>query len=198
MAWGWGAWERREIIGTILGLAQVLGIGWWCWKRDRRLGVTVSLGLWMWTSSVVQMRQDETRYLACSDSFAIHWSPRYWADAVSLVDHPNKPERIAMTGGQFQNSDGWFDYFFMGRRFQNTVTYVPPTRDGRIAHFGPHGDFNARADRAAWISRLRKQEITVVLTFEPLSVEQVWMDRSPRDFSKLAGGIEWGLYRRLR
>ena len=41
------------------------------------------------------------------------------------------------------------------------------------------------------------ERITEVLTFPPYSVEQRWMDAHPARFTKLAGGRDWGLYKRI-
>jgi hypothetical protein len=86
----------------------------------------------------------------------------------------------------------------MGSRLQNEIHYVPPTKDGRVAHFGPYGTFHQSIDREAWIARLRERDITEVLTFFPRSVEQQWMDENPALFQRLAGDVNWALFRVVR
>jgi hypothetical protein len=99
--------------------------------------------------------------------------------------------------GPDQNSDRWFHYFYFGSRFQNTIQYVAPTRDGGVAQFGPGGDLDARADLPSWLRRLSAAGITEVLTFPPRSVEQDFMDANPARFERLEGKKDWGLYRFL-
>jgi hypothetical protein len=83
----------------------------------------------------------------------------------------------------------------MGRRLQNRLRYVVPTRDGGVAHYGKGGDLDQRADRASWLGRLDLAGATEVLTFPPRSIEQGWMDEAGDRFEKLAGKDDWGLYR---
>jgi hypothetical protein len=193
---GWIEWEHREllivgVLATQLGLASV-----WCFRKNRRLGAAVGVMAWLVFCSVIQVRRDQTRELAYSKSYALHGFPRYWADAVAKVDSADlKPHRIAITGGPDHNSDKWFHYFFMGRRFQNWIGYIVPTRDGKTAHFGPGGDLDARADLNSWLPRLAAANIDEVLTFPPRSLEQGWMESTPDRFEKLSGGNDWGLYR---
>jgi hypothetical protein len=205
---GFGVWEMRELmivlvasllLGTLLWLAvswrvrattldsrALRGIPW----RLAAVCVVFAVGC-----SALQQRRDQTRHLAYETSFALHSSPRFWALAAPLVDEPGKSHNIALTGGPLQNSDNWFYYFFLGSRFQNTVSYVPPTKDGGVAYFGPHGDFDQRADADKWLERLKNRHITDVLTFPPYSTEQRWMDERPDKFEKPMGGFDWGLYR---
>ena len=142
----------------------------------------------------LQLRRDQTRFSAYRHSFAIHNAPRYWADAVRQVDLPDRAHRIAVTGGPDQSSDRWQSYFFLGTRLQNSAYYVTPTRDGGIAHYGPGGDLEARADYSAWLKRLHSARITHVVSFQPRSLEQSWMNGHGEHFEKLAGDAQWGLF----
>lgn len=217
---GFGVWEMRELMivlvaSLLLGTLLWLAIAWLArsslrshdrgrasraldsralrgipWPQLAALCVVFAVGC-----SALQQRRDQTRHLAYETSFALHSSPRFWALATPLVDEPGKSHHIALTGGPLQNSDNWFYYFFLGSRFQNTVSYVPPTKDGGVAYFGPHGDFDQRADADKWLERLKNRHITDVLTFPPYSTEQRWMDERPDKFEKPMGGFDWGLYR---
>jgi len=206
---GFGVWEMRELmivlvacllLGTLLWLAFSLSA-----RQRARLSHPDNRVLWQPLAalclvfavgcSALQQRRDQTRHLAYETSYALHSSPRFWAPATPLVDEPEKTHHIALTGGPLQNADNWFYYFFFGSRFQNTISYVPPTKDGGIAYFGPHGDFDQRADPDKWLKRLERRHITDVLTFPPYSTEQRWMDERPDKFEKAAGGFDWGLYR---
>jgi len=199
---GFGVWEMRELMITMvvsLGLGTLAWLAlrtpnkllWW--QRAAGAALVFAFGC-----SALQLRRDQTRPLAYANSFALHNCPRYWAPAVPFIDELEVPHRIALTGGPMQNADNWFHYFFFGSRFQNSIHYVTPTRDGGIGYFGPHGDLGARADLDSWLQHLDARQISEVITFPPLSIEQGWMDSKPDLFEKLTGGFDWGLYRRKR
>jgi hypothetical protein len=195
LGWGWSAWEYRELLWVML-LGGLLGAcARWALRRERRFGIAISLLGWLVFCAILQVRRDQTRPAAYTKSFAMHDLPRFWADGVPFVDEPNQVHRIAITGGPDHDSDKWFYYFFLGRRFQNWVGYVTPTRDRGIAQFGPAGDLTARADLHSWLPRLRAAKIDEVLTFPPCSIEQSWMEATPERFEKLAGSDAWGLFR---
>ena len=126
----------------------------------------------------------------------MHAVPRYWRDA--LLSGEAGPITLAVTAGPMQAANNWFTYFFFGRRFQNRLIYVPPTRSGRVVHFGPNQTLQSVGDQQAWTQRLHAQGVHAVLSFLPRSVESVWMDQSPEQFKKLAGDEEWGLYAVVR
>jgi hypothetical protein len=196
---GWGDWEHREL--AIVALALALFVG-----SVRRLARTrpfrafgLAIVLCMWFCSGLQLRRDETLGLALQKSYALVNFPRFWVEGVALVDEPEHPRTIAITGGPDRSSDKWFHYFYLGRRFQNRMRYVIPTRDGGVAHFGKGGDLDARADRDSWLGRLDESGATEVLTFPPRSLEQRWMEEEvPDRFEKLAGKDDWGLFRYRR
>ncbi|MEY4514839.1 MAG: hypothetical protein RLZZ450_6961 [Pseudomonadota bacterium] len=195
---GFGNWEMRElmVVGTcLIVLGALLGQ---VFRPDRarttwqRYGLAAAL--LALSCSALQLRRDQTRALACSSSFALHASLRFWASSIAKIDKPDVVHKIAVTGGPWRNSDQWFYYFFFGSRFQNVIEYVPPTRDAGIAHFGPRGDFAQRADRESWLTRIDQRKMTDVLTFPPRSLEQEWMESLPERFRKLEGSEDWGLY----
>jgi hypothetical protein len=193
--WGWGAWETPEavIVGVALALAGVLLRR--AFRHGARAGsfaLAVVLGL---ATSALQIRRDQTRVRAFAHSFALHPFKNSWVEAMPMVDDPARPHHIAITGGENHHADTWFMYPFLGRRLQNVLSYVVPTADGRIADFGPFGDFRERAQFDAWLDRLKAKGIEEVVTFEPRSIEQTWMDERPAAFQRLAGDASWGLYR---
>lgn len=196
---GFGDWEYGELCGMgLIALIWGTGLGW-LYRRPplRAAGARALSGLALWVLALVllQVRRDHTRELAYRHSYALHGFPRYWADGVGFVDEPGQVHRLAITGGADISSDKWFHYFFLGRRFQNPIRYISPTRDGGVAQFGPNGDLDKRADKAAWLERLNAAGITEVLTFPPTSIEQKYMDKDPEHFERLKGGHEWGVYR---
>lgn len=197
--WGRGAWEVREavIVAAVLTVALTF-IAWVFRHRGGRWGAATAVLVFAWSCSFLQLRRDETRTRAFQESFALHPSPRGWAALLPIVDEPERAYRIAVTAGPNQRADQWFMYAFYGRRFQNVLVYVPSTRDGGIAHFGPEGDLNQRADRMAWEKRLEAEDVDFVLSFLPLSVEQRWMDGAPGRFQRQGGGTNAALYKRSR
>jgi hypothetical protein len=198
LRWGWGYWELLETAGTALLLAVLGSAASFAFRRGARVGTAVALAAVLLACSVLQARRDATRHLAFQYDFALHPFSNHWASAVKQVDEPRGAHRIAVTGGPSQDAHDWFIYPFMGARFQNTIHYVPPTRDGRVAHFGPQGDFAERVDLDAWNVSLDERQITDVLSFLPRSAEQAWMERHPERFVRLAGDMNWGLFRVLR
>jgi hypothetical protein len=196
--WGWGYWEFVETAGTALLLAVLGSAVGFASRRGARVGAAVTLAAVLIGCALLQARRDATRHLAFQHDFALHPFANHWASAVKHVDEPRGAHRIAVTGGPSQDAHDWFIYPFMGARFQNTIHYVPPTRDGGVAQFGPQGDFAARVDLDAWNVRLDERQITDVLSFLPRSAEQAWMERHPERFARLAGDGNWGLFRVLR
>jgi hypothetical protein len=188
-------WENRELVLVAILVTQLFAFTLFVYRRNRYWGAAVSVIAWMLLCSIVQVRRDQTRPDAYTNSFALHGSPRFWATGVHFVDEPDKPHRIAITGGPNHSSDTWFYYFFMGRRFQNWIGYVIPTRDGGVAQSGPGGDLAERVDVNSWLSRLYAAKIDEVLTFPPRSIEQGWMEIAPNRFEKLTGRGDWGLFR---
>jgi hypothetical protein len=191
---GWGDWETRD--ATVIAITLMLAISLLWQLRRRRLQVML-LGLALLTAGAVllQARRDDTRHQAYQKGYALHGFSRFWTEAPAIIDDVDRPHRIAITGGPDHSSDKWFYYFFLGARFQNSVQYVPPTRDGGVAHFGPHGDLDERADKESWVRRIVAAGITDVITFPPRSIEQSFMDATPERFEQVSGKKDWGLYR---
>jgi len=196
---GWGDWEHRELVITGLAIAFFVGGVRAIMHRRPLWAIGLAVFASMWFCSGLQLRRDETLGLALQKSHALVNFPRFWVEGVPRVDEPETPRVIALTGGPDRSSDKWFHYFFLGRRFQNQMRYVVPTRDGVVAHFGKGGDLDQRADRDSWLQRLDASGATEVLTFPPRSIEQAWMEgEAAARFEKLAGKEDWGLYRYLR
>jgi hypothetical protein len=195
---GWSAIELVDATAIFLALAA--GALVTCWlARLRRTGPALALGFavafWIAGSVLLSARREETRYATARTSLHLHWQPKYWVEAAWLLDDPRAPAKIAITSGPWHDGDNWFTYYFLGRRFQNRLTYVPVSSDGRIVPFGPGDELEQAARRRRWLERLDEQRVSAVMSFSPLSIEQRWMDEMPRRFEKLRGGPDWGLYR---
>jgi hypothetical protein len=193
---GWAPWETSDLI--IVGAGTLLA--WACVRscKQTRWRVALGIGLWMLGCSALQVRRDETRMNALTESSALHWSPRYWAAAAAFTNPPDKTHHIALTGGSQMQANGWFPYFLFGPRFRNSVHYVPPAKDGSILQFNAQGVLAGPVDAPSWLARLKASQTTEVMTFAPRSVEQSWMDGMPDHFQRLVGSDEWGLYRLKR
>lgn len=191
----YGEWEARDHAGMAVALVLAGSLLAACARRGRVLLWAASLGLWLVFACVLQVRRDQTRNLAMQQSSTLHGYPRYWANAPAQVDDLAHPHHIAITGGPDPLSDKWFHYFFYGSHFQNTIHYVPPTRDGKVVQLRPPRALENASDRDVWLQRLRERGITDVLSFPPRSLEMRYMDKLPERFEKLDGDQSWGLYR---
>ncbi|MFX0133342.1 MAG: hypothetical protein ACFFDN_06850 [Candidatus Hodarchaeota archaeon] len=139
--------------------------------------------------------RNQTRYHAALQSTVLHPIKKYWVNAARLIDTPNISHRIAVTSGPHQNADNWFMYFFMGKKLQNRLYYIPITENGNIIDFGLDGERERNGVFSKWLSRLYKKEITYVMSFSPKSLELSWMEDKSELFKRLVGdGKSWGLY----
>jgi hypothetical protein len=172
--------------------AALLTLGW---LATRARSLAVAGGLFVVASVGLQSCQDVTRATNVRDSVVLHNVWRYWTPAASLVDEPGTSHFIAVTSGPRALPDHWFTYFFLGRRFQNRLTYVPVTRDGHIEPFGPAGNLEAVADRPSWLARLKSRGITEIMAFSPRAIELQWMTGDPVHFEPLSIGPDWGFFR---
>jgi hypothetical protein len=186
--------QVAALVGLAAVLAHVLGDRLrMSWVLAVAAAVLVCVGM-----ARLQVLQDRTRAAFVRDSTQLHGQVRYWSEAASLLDDPAEPRVVAMTAGHDPSSDHWFAYFFLGRRLQNRLVYVPITADGRVFHPGPGGERRAQGGRDAWLARVLASPVSDVMSFRPRSIEQGWMESDPRHFEKLAGGARWGLFRVIR
>ena len=147
---------------------------------------------------VLEFYRFSVRQSAIEESLVRHERPRYWSEAVRLVDDPSHTKHIAVSSGPFRQADNWAMYLFLGRKFQNRLFYIPITESGEVADFGPNLRRELTADFAAWMRRIRKEEITHVILYTPTALEQSWIEGRPDLFRRLVGNnvgpSGWGLY----
>ena len=124
-----------------------------------------------------------------------HYTLRYWSDAACITDDPARSVKVAVTSAPWQNQDSWLCYPFLGRRFQNTLVYVPITASGWIGNFDGTKAYQQGARYEAWLSRLREWGVAYVMSFWPTSIELAWMRQHPERFEELSSGEKWGFYR---
>jgi len=192
---GWSQWD--SLVVTALGVSLlVLGsLVRWIARRSRLAAAVAGVLALAVIAAGLDALQTAVRYELLATAQHHHRFPRYWQQAAAQLDEPGAARRIAVTAGPHQDGDNWFSYFFLGRTLQNTLHYVPISRSGAIAHFGPAGRRAERADERAWLARIAERDITEVLSLQPRSLEQDWMETRPERFRKLAGGPDWGLFR---
>jgi hypothetical protein len=181
---------------ALFAIAAALALMGWTVCRARSLAVAGAM--FVLASLGLQSCQDLTRTTSVRDSIVLHNLPRYWSRAAALVDEPDTTHLIAMTSGPRPNPDHWFSYFFLGRRLQNQLAYVPVTRDGHLEPFGPAGALERLADRASWLQRLNGRGVTEVMSFSPASVELGWMRADPSHFIPVSVGGDWGFFHLVR
>jgi hypothetical protein len=104
---------------------------------------------------------------------------------------------VAITAGWDGGPDNWFRYPLFGRRLQNRVIYVPPTRDGAVIDAREERELDAASDPDAWIERLVARRVDRVAAIVPAPIERSWMDARPKLFEPIASSSDDGsvLYR---
>ena len=137
-------------------------------------------------------RRDENRWRLYATATDVHSIPRDFVSGWSFVDRPGSPAVIALTAGWHDAGENWFFYPLMGRRLQNTVTYVPLSRAGQIGS----PDFVRRENGrfSEWTDELRARRITMVFVQAPWPVEDDWMRERPDLFALRQGGNSVRVY----
>jgi hypothetical protein len=184
---GWSDASTAASAG-LLAACCAYAFFWWATRASTRpikLAARVLLGLFL--LGALDLARGALRYTFMRDDYVVHPNATFWVDAAQALDDPQRPRRIAVTGGPSQDMDRWFSYAFFGRKLQNRVLYVSPLADGRVGHYGgpdAQRDFAARSDPRAWLRRLRAAGVTHVVTFDPISVERMIMDGNPHLFER--------------
>ena len=198
--WAFPPLALKELSTFPLVWAGLLGGLWLVVQGYRRVSVVAGRVLVLFvvigfvTGLHVVSSRNRVSYLA--QSFVLHGANKSWFAPARELDRPGESVRIAVTSGPSQNQDNWFMYHFLGRELQNEVVYVPISKSGAIAHFGPGYDRRGQADLHAWVGRLHAGEVDYVMSFAPAGIELEWMARETALFTRVMGrdGV-WGLYR---
>ncbi|HRZ11831.1 MAG TPA: hypothetical protein P5567_05190 [Kiritimatiellia bacterium] len=194
---GWAPFEFR-VIPKSAGLLAALAASLVILSRINRRAVVsgvVTAALLAASLTAIQKERDHLRYKALKQSIVLHWVENPWADGARALDDPAVPRRLAVTTGIDYNGDNWFLYFFLGRRFQNTVTYISPTASGRVLDAQSVEELRDRVDSRAWLRRLGQAGITHVVSLAPESLELAFMTKHPGLFTPVAGdGGTWGVF----
>ena len=177
----------------MLGLVPAALLTTWLLRRPSRTALQLSTVILLLLAVIVWAGDIRSRYryrwyaaASLGESFDVH-PLRYasaWPVWRALDDGP--AHRVAVTAGWNGTGDNWYRYPLLGSRLQNSVTYVPPTRDGSLLHYSLEKDPAARADFDAWVHRLEDDDIDMVVALDPPNVEAGWMRAHPERFERVA------------
>ncbi len=90
--------------------------------------------------------------------------------------------RLAVSAGWQGTGLHWYRYPLLGRRLQNEVLYIPPTRGGEVFDHERAQELAAHADELAWVTRLARQQVDAVVALAPSPLEERWMRQRPELF----------------
>jgi hypothetical protein len=148
----------------------------------RRAGAVVAvvvtgLGLGL---PILNAHRAETRWLDYAETIEVEEAPKEFVRGWQYTDQ-SAPLRIAFTAGPDLRGQNGFIYPLMGRRLQNTVTYVP------LNQSDPPGSkgfiLRERPRFTDWVEGLRRAGTEVVYVQSPWPIEDVWMREDPGGFA---------------
>jgi hypothetical protein len=197
---GWGSAES-DAFGALLwptvaaavglGLAHVLAWRWRRWPAALALAGLAGLGLF---SAVATVRQ-AYRYAFYDSamrgrSYDLHplagGLTAAWPVWAFLDEGPG--HRVAVAAGWDNTGHNWYRYPFFGSRLQNTVLYVPPTRDGSVVDYQRAGELQGAVDFEAWVKRLLERQVEYVVVLPPMPPETRLLREHPELFTPVAQG----------
>ncbi len=187
------------VLGGVTVTVLAVGVGWRIRRTTHALIVGTVAGLLL-ISAGVHSTRTAFRYeiyrstigepsrvpydLVPLSSFLVAW--QIWAD----LDQ-GQPWRIAFAAGwDGFNGHTSFRYPLLGSRLQNTVLYVPPTRDGDVIDYQKRDQLLRELDLRVWVQRLIDERIDVVVVAVPGVPELDWMRRHPAVFEPFSKSPE--------
>lgn len=93
------------------------------------------------------------------------------------------PHTVAITLGWEGIGHNGFRYPMLGASLQNTLRYVPVTRDGAVIDHRRADDLRARADEGAWLRRITEGGFDRVALLHPFPMERAWILAHPERFT---------------
>ncbi len=177
-----------------LGVLAVLGLAYALWQSMPRFYKPILfIGFSMIVTLSLGLVRDSVRYSLLQRTSVFPNHARYWAEGAKILDQVAEPHRIAVTAGVDSLLRGWPLYYFLGRRYQNELHYIPATKDGSLAPL--IAGIEKTADYASWRQRLLNANIDTIVTLGPGSFELEWMESHRNQFERLSGdGKTWGAY----
>ncbi|MBU1909853.1 MAG: hypothetical protein KJ726_07400, partial [Verrucomicrobia bacterium] len=194
---GWAEFARRVIPESAAVLAILSAALYALLRFNRRAWLTALIVIASLAAALtaLQKERDHLRYKALKQSMVLHWMENHWADGAEVLDDPATPRHLAVTAGIDFNGDNWFLYYFLGRRFQNTMTYISPTRSGRILDARSWEELYSVADHRLWQKRVVNAGVSHIVCLPPWSLELEIIKRRPGLFRQVAGdSATWGVY----
>lgn len=188
---------------TLLGLLGGLPRGWWIPEalaiplaalvlaglvRLVRAGPAAALAAALLGLGGLDAAREALRhraYPALYDLHAFHGAHRSAAALWARFDQPDQPRVIALAGGWRST---WQAYPLMGSRLQNTLEYVPVTRDGSLVEMDDPERLRTRAHLPSWLAGLAARRVDVLVCSPPAGLEERWAALLPRVFEKVGDG----------
>jgi hypothetical protein len=201
--WGW--YQLRSHGGFQVGLLVIsLLLGWWLSRRGAaklatlrapRAGPPVVFLILILLAPSWRGIRDSLRFPCFL--FEETKTLAYVVPSLQILDTPEIPRRLAVTAGEryFGISQHWAPY--MGRRLQNTLRYVPITKDGRIVSYRNRSVVAAAAAPSAWLRRLLKGNFSHLVTLPFRTQEDALCQAMPHLFKQLTKGyfLVWEIQR---
>ena len=183
-------WPRPLQIATglVLAASAMFGLTVAAAVRLRlRVGWPIgaaALVVWLWAIGTIHdsVRYESYRLFASRQLDDFHGAQPLEVWPIWLRLEEFRKARVAMAAGWDGTGHNWFRYGLLGSRLQIDVRYVPVTTDGSIVDYADGGEVAARADREAWLARLREQHIEWVALMGPRTLEHQWVEELPDVF----------------
>lgn len=167
------AWHRRKWLAG-LALAGLAGLGLFGAVAAAR-----SAYRYAFYESAMRGRSYDLHPLA--GGLAAAWP--VWAFLDEAEGH-----RVAVSAGWDNAGHNWYRYPLFGSRLQNTVLYVPPTRDGAVVDYQRGGELRDALDFEAWVKRLLERQVEYVAVLPPMPPEAALLLAHPDLFTPVAQG----------
>ena len=184
-------WPWQVLLATVVALGALLAAGLAAAVVARsRLRVKWPVIVIIAATSlvVIDVVHSRVRYpayaaFAATELDDFHRAPPVGAWPLWLRLDQAEPARVAVAAGWDGIGHNWFRYGLFGSRLQHDLRYIPITGDGSIIDYADRETVNARADRQAWLTRVRDQRIEWVVLLGPRTLEHQWVDELPDIFS---------------
>jgi 4-amino-4-deoxy-L-arabinose transferase-like glycosyltransferase len=183
----------------LLAVAMALALVAFAGRRLRRPRTGAALAVALvalfaipWQMTRDRHRAEIYRAAASGSSYDIHPLAPAFASSFALASllDDGASHRIAVTAGWAGAGHNWYRYPFFGRRLQNEVLYVTPTRDGSIVDYRREEDLARRSSVRAWLQRLVAARVEIVAALAPEPIEARSTRELPGIFELLAESLD--------
>lgn len=191
-------WIVQDIYWMILsvGIFGVLMLSLWKgWRAGPFALVILAVAGMPWIQNV----RDRWRNAYFGNSYDVSPISTRAVPLYPLLDDPGTPRTIAVAFGEPRIPGiTCFLYPLLGRRLQNRIVYIPPTRSGRIIDYQLLGELGEELDERAWLARLDASGADHLLISVPLTPEMAWVRAHPERFQEAGESEGLFLFRILR